>query len=806
MKLVLSLLSEYIALPAEITPQHLAEALIQLGHEVEGVETTGGHFPGVVIGKILSRDQHPNADKLGVCMVNVGEAEPRQIVCGAPNARAGLTVAVAMPGAILPGDFAIKISKIRDVESCGMLCSQRELGLGNEHNGIWELETDLAPGTPLNTYMGPGETVLELSITPNRGDCFSHLGIARDLAALGLGTLKPLAIPAPGKIAAATTAATTTDDCPQLNLLTITGVQNGPSPRHVQAQLEAAGLRPKNLLVDATNYTMLALGQPLHAYDAAKLKGNKLIAATAVGGEAFQGIGDAELTLAEGDVVIADATGPVGLGGILGGTSTAVSDATTSLVLEAAWFNPVRIALSGQKHQLHTDARQRFERGVDPALTQTALLVCAGFIRQWGGGEVSAVSTAGAGVPAPQAITYSPDFFTRYIGLEVPAERQIAILQALGFTVTELSAQSPVTRQQSPVLSLVPPSWRTYMSTPEDITEEVLRVVGYGKVEPQLPQALGAQFQVNSAPVVLDRAARRAVAAAGFLESISYSFIGRPEAAQFAENPAELITLANPLAQTDMTTLRPSLLPGLLNALKTNLSKSEACTRLAEVGKVYRARPKGAPEGLMAAGVLAPSGKRHWKVKEEAPDVFAAKAAVYQILQTLGAPVESGQVEAKAPGYYHPGRSGTLGVGPFTLATFGELHPAVAKAYGLQNVAMFEIYLEPLLKLQNKPRPYTPLPYPPVHRDLAFLLPKTVQAEGVTAAVRNANRATGDVLKRVEVFDHYVGDKIAAGKQSLAISLTLQSAEKTLTEADIAPVIEAAVKAVETQLGGQLRA
>lgn len=791
MKLVLSLLSSYLELPASTTPQQLAEALIQLGHEVEWIETTGGTFPNTVIGKILSREQHPSADKLGVCMVDVGEGAPRQIVCGAPNARAGLTVAVAMPGATLPGDFTIKVSKIRAVESNGMICSQRELGLGNEYNGIWEMETNLTPGTPLNDYFGPGETVLELSITPNRGDCFSHLGVARDLAALGLGTLKPLTIPAPGKAKPTITAATTTADCPQLNLLTITGTANGPSPRHIQSQLEAAGLRAKNLLVDATNYTMLALGQPLHAYDAAKTKGT-LTAAAAAGGESFHGLGDANLTLSAGDVVITDASGIVGLGGILGGTSTAVSDATTNVILEAAYFNPVRIALSGQQHQLHTDARQRFERGVDPALTQQALLFCAGLIQQWGGGEVSAVATAGEGAAASQPFVYHPAFFYKYIGFAVPNEQQKTILENLGFTIKEV---------QSGWL-LTPPTWRTYMATPEDITEEILRVVGYSNVEPQLPPTLGAQFQVDSAPIALDRTARRAMAAAGFLESISYSFIGTPEATRFIAEPKNLISLANPLAQTDMTTLRPSLLPGLLGALKANLSKSEACTRLAEVGKTYEAKSKGAPESLMAAAILAPSGQRHWKMKEAMPDVFAAKTAAYQVLQTLGAPVESGQVEAKAPGYYHPGRSGTLSVGPFTLATFGELHPAILKAYGLNNVAAFELHLEPLLKLQNKPRPYTPMPYPPVHRDLAFLLPATVNAAQVVASIRASNR---DVLKRIEVFDHYVGDKIPAGKQSLAISLTLQSAEKTLAEADITPVIEAAVKAVETQHSGQLR-
>lgn len=791
MKLVLSWLSDFITLNGGTTPEKLSVGLVQLGHEVEGIHTTGADFPHVVVGKLITRIPHPNADKLGLCTVDVGEAEPRQIVCGAPNARPGLTVAVALPGAILPGDVVIKASKIRDVQSNGMICSQRELGLGTEHNGIWEMDTTAAPGTPLKQILGEGDTVLDVAITPNRGDCFSHLGLARDLAALGLGTLKPLPIFTPGKAKASVTAQTATPNCPQLNLISLSGINNVASPQPIQARLAAAGLRPKNALVDATNYTMLALGQPLHAYDAAKLNGTTLTATQAKDGQTFAGLGDVNLTLTAEDTIIADAGGPVGLAGILGGTATAVDDTTQNAVLEAAIFNPVAITLTGQRHQLHTDARQRFERGIDPAQTQYALQYCASLIAEWTDATISAMATAGEGVKAPEPIRYHPAFFTKFIGHNVAEETQQHILQSLGFGIKPVSAGWLVT----------PPAWRTYMANPEDLTEEILRVVGYESVQPALPPTMAGQFAINGAPVTLDRLARRTLAATGFLELMTYSFIGHATAQQFA-NGATLVTLANPLAQTDMTTLRPSLLPGLLTALAKNLAGSESTPRLAEIGKTYTA--KG--ESLMAAGLLSPATQRHWHGAESKPDTFAAKAAAFAALSSLGAPVESGTVNTQVPAHYHPGRSGTLSVGPFTLAHFGELHPALLKTFGLTGpLAVFELHLEPLLKLQNKPRPWQPLPYPPVLRDLAFLLPKTVSAAAVTASITTALKVSG-LLRNVEVFDHYTGERIPADKQSLALSLTLQSAERTLTEADITPLITAAVQAVEQTHQATLRA
>lgn len=798
MKTSLSWLADFVSTTA--TPAELEAGLIQLGHEVEGLHDTAAAFAHVVLGHIVERVQHPQADRLGVCQVDVGAAHGgvRQIVCGAPNARAGLNVAVALPGAALPpkepGGEAFKIgtSKIRGMESNGMICSQRELGLGNEYDGIWELDAatvnGAALGTPLAAVLGVGDVVLDVAVTPNRGDVLSHLGVAREVAGLGAGTLKKIEVATAGSAAAGFSVATASVGCPTLYALRVSGVVNGPSPAEVQARLEAVGLRPKNILVDATNYTMLALGQPLHAYDAAKLKGG-LEARDAAGDEAFAGLGDVNVTLRAGDVVIADADGIVGLAGILGGTRTAVSDATTDVLLEAAYFEPASIALSGQYHGILTDARSRFERGIDPAGQERALLFCAKLIADWSGKtvETSRVERAGAGVPAPQPIAYDPALCATFGGLDVALDRQEEILNGLGFTVT-----------RGHVWQVTAPAFRTYMANPEDIVEEVLRVVGFENVPGVLPQAQGLQ-PVDGSRVELDRKARRMVAAAGFVEVMTYSFISAAHA-QAVAGGTTTVGLTNPLAMDSMTTLRPSLLPGLLLAARANAAQSDVQPRLAEVGKVYHA----GGERLMAAGVLLPEADKHWRRKAAAPDVFSAKGAALAVLEALGAPVGSAVVEGPdmpMADTYHPGKSGVVRVGPMVLARFGEIHPRLLKAFDLPAglYPVFELELETLLKLQSKPRPFALNPYPPVKRDLAFVVADVVRAGDVAAVLRSVDRT---LVSDVRVFDQFI---LGEGRKSLAFNLVLQSADKTLAEADIKPVLDAAVALVKERFGGELR-
>ncbi|MCA3244667.1 MAG: phenylalanine--tRNA ligase subunit beta [Alphaproteobacteria bacterium] len=808
MKLVLSWLTDYLELNPGTTPEALAAGLVQLGHEVDGIHTTAPAFTHVVVGKVRERVPHPNAERLGVCQVEIAPGEVKQIVCGAPNARAGLTVAVALPGAVLPGDFKIKSSKIRDVLSDGMICSVKELGLGDEHNGIWELTTDAAVGTPLPAILPPPEVVLEVAVTPNRGDCLSHLGLARDLAALGLGTLKPLpALTVQNDDGTfAVQAKIEGGACLQLNLIPLAGLTaNAPSPALIQQRLVAAGQRPKNALVDVTTYVMLALGQPLHAYDADRLAGTTLTATQAQAGQAFAGLTGSHHTLAAADVIVTDASGAaLGLAGILGGASSAITDTTTRVVLEAAVWDPVQIALSGQRHQLHTDAKARFERGIDPALAPYALQYAAQLLQQWAGGTVGKLATAGAGVPAPEPIRYHPAFFTKYIGVSVPNDRQQQILTTLGFGIREIQAGWLV----------MPPTWRTYMATPEDLTEEVLRVVGYETVPHQLPTSSPAQFGVAGEAVTLDRRARKALAGAGFTELLTYSFIGQDAANAYANGHTPLLQLANPLAQTDMTTLRPSLLPGVLTALAKNFANSDLgpapVLQLAEVGKAFRPVGDKTGETLMAAGVLAHTGGRHWQQAVAVPEAFAAKGAALRVLEALGAPVASGTTVAEAPAHYHPGRSGTFSIGPFVLAHFGELHPTQRAALEIPAsagpLAVFELYLEPLLKLSAKPRSWQPSPFPPVKRDVSLLVAETVPAAAVLATLTKAskNLPHGTQLQ-AEVFDRYSGAQVPGGQVALGLALTLQSPEKTLTEAEVQAILAPLLAAVQSAHAATLR-
>ncbi|MFZ2587527.1 MAG: phenylalanine--tRNA ligase subunit beta [Alphaproteobacteria bacterium] len=790
MKISLNWLRDYLDMPTPVDVPALVRGLVQLGHEVDAVEDAGKAFTSVVVGHIVERVQHPKADRLGVCQVDVGQAHGgvRQIVCGAPNARAGLTVAVALPGAVLPGDFKIGMSKIRDVDSNGMICSVDELGMATARaEGIWEMDTAAPVGTSLAEALGKNDTVLEVAVTPNRGDCLSHLGLARDMAALGLGKLKPLAEYAAGTAACGYTVATEVAECSIIHGVEMNNVKAVPSPAWMQARLEACGVRPRNVLVDATNYVMLAVGQPLHAYDAAKLKGG-IVARVSKGGEAFEGINDTKLILNAGDVVIADGEKIVGLGGVLGGSGTAVEDATTHILLEAAVFDRSRIARTGQSHNLSTDARYRFERGVNPVGAEAAIRMAAHLIAEATGGTASVVVKAGNGAPAPKAIVYNPSLCATFGGLEVEKERQKTILETLGFGV----------KVAGDVWQVTPPAFRTYMANPEDLVEEVLRVVGYENVPATLPRVIGNQLAINGKPVELDRKARKALAAAGMMEAVTYSFIAEADAVQFA-SASSLLKLDNPLAMDSMTTMRPSLLAGLLRAAHGNAARKDVVAKLGEVGKVFT--PQG--ERLMAAMVLTANGGRTWRGGAVKPDVFTAKAAALQVLELVGAPLESLMVEANAGPAYHPGKSGVFKLGPLVLARFGELHPQVTKHFEAPAaLAVVEVELEPLLKINSKTKAWAPSLFPAVKRDVALVVPSAVPASTLQATLRGTNR---ELITAVELFDVYVGEHVPAGHKSLALGLTLQAQDKTLTEGEITAAVAKAVEAAAAKHGAVLR-
>ncbi|MDD9912889.1 MAG: phenylalanine--tRNA ligase subunit beta [Alphaproteobacteria bacterium] len=788
MKISLSWLKDY--LDTDLSVDELVALLIQLGHELDAVETEGASFAHVVVGSVQERVQHPDADRLGVCQVDVGEGNLRTIVCGAPNARAGIKVAVALPGAVLPGDFAIKKSKVRGVASDGMLCSVKELGFGDDHDGIWEMDTDAAVGTPLAQAINLDDVILDVAVTPNRGDCLSVYGLARDLAAAGAGTLKVLLDIAAGEGAPTTSFETRSDNVKGFSGTSLTGVQNGESPDWLKRRIEQAGLRPRSLVVDVTNYVMLTVGQPLHAYDADKLKGT-VYAAEAQGGEGFSGIGERELTLCSGDVTICDDTGIIGLGGILGGEGTAVSATTQNIFLEAAFFERSRIAQTGQAHQLITDARYRFERGVDPEMVAYANQMAADLIVQYGGGVRSETVVSGTFDVEREVITYNSDLCRTFGGLDVSKEEQTNILQKLGFGIDD----------KGDVLSLAPPSWRTYMENPEDIVEEILRVKGYENVPTELPSTpLFKLPQSEAAPLLTyDRQARRALAGLGYLETITYSFINRTHAELFADDADALQDLDNPLDADMMATMRPSLLPGLLVASARNIARSEPISKLAEVGTVFTAEG----EKLEAAGVCVCDDQRHWKGSASAPDAYTAKAGALALLESFGLNIASLQVKTPAGPQFHPGRSGSLVLGKQVLARFGELHPNVAKQFDLKGRASaFVVDLQVVSKQKIKNRPFETSAYQAVERDLAFLLDEDVVAQQVVRTVQNA---TKPLAKAVEVFDIYVGKGVPEGKKSLALSVTLQAQDRTLEEKDIVEVMDAAVMAVQKHYGGELR-
>lgn len=776
-------------LDTTVSAQEIADKLVDLGVEVEALEDQAEQFNKVVIGHVLERTQHPDADKLGVCIVEVGEDEPRQIVCGAPNVRAGLTVAVALDGACLPGDFVIKKSKIRGVTSNGMICSARELGLGDEHDGIMELEIKAESGTAFAEAMGMGDVVFDVSITPNRADVLSVYGIARDLAAADVGTLKAAPSVTLGSNKPSTSVSLETENCMFFTGIEIKGVKNCESPTWLKNKIEAAGLRSKDAIVDISNFVMMDLGQPSHAYDADKLSGN-IVVKSAKGGEEFQGVvGDSTYSLNEDDVIITDDSGIIGLGAILGGESTAVDENTSNVYLEAAWFDRSRIARSGQAHQINSDARYRSERGLDPQMTATAAAYAAKLIVDICGGELSAIDEVGNNTKDVPIITLDPKRVETFGGLAMDTDEITSHLNKLGFDV----------KTDGAMLQVTPPSFRTYMTTPEDLIEEVLRLKGFDNIPsvvPDIPEHATAQTPTQLAA---DRMARRQFVSAGFVETINYSFISKENAEQFSEGK-EVLELANPIDEEGMSTMRPSLIPSLLDAASRNAARSETAVNFAEVGRVYT---KGEEHLSASALRMGANHDKHWNTESSKTSAFATKADLNAMIASFGYNPEMFQVRTGAPGYYHPGRSGIYALGKDTIATFGEIHPSIAKQFDIkETVAVFEINLDRLTKMKAKTKAFQMSQYQATTKDLAFLVDKKVPAGDVLISVQRAEKT---LLKDARIFDVYEGDNLPEGKKSIAITMTLQSMDKTLSDNDIKSVMDKAAQFAQKNCGAELR-
>tara|TARA_R110000868_G_scaffold411733_1_gene708217 strand:- start:52124 stop:54508 length:2385 start_codon:yes stop_codon:yes gene_type:complete len=794
MKFSLSWLKQHLETNA--TAEELAARMVSLGLEVEGIEKEGEAFNNVVVGHIDSRVQHPDADRLGVCSVNVGAKENIQIVCGAPNARDNLKVVVALNGAILPGDFEIKPSKLRGVKSNGMICSVKELGFGEDADGIWEFEGDFVTGTPLAEALGLDDVIFDVDMTPNRGDALSVYGIARDLAASGMGELNTVTVE---EAQTDTDVENVSEDngavpaiiknheaCPFFTGQLIQNVENAESPAWLIRFLEQAGLRSINCLADITNFMLMSYGQPMHAYDADKLKGDIRIEA-AKGGEKLLGLDGNEHVLAEGDIAIMDDSGVIGLAGIVGGETTSVDENTKNIYLEVAQFNKHNIAVTGQRLQCNTDARYRFERGIDPAMTVPAAVMAADLIQELCGGDLCGIDAEGTELPEPRTIKFDPARVKTFGGLDIDASEVREILERLSFKI-----------EGAEMFNVTVPSYCTIMDTDADLVEEVLRMKGLDAVPTQLPPLplqtiLGADKGRTG-----DRVARRSLAAMGYLECINYSFINKEKAEIFAEG-APLLELANPLDEVEMSTMRPSLLPSLLDAAAKNMARGEGSIHLGEVGKTYTETT----EVLKAAGLLMGSEEKHWQGNAPQADVFTAKADALAMLESLGMDADKLQVRQGATSAYHPGRSGTLALGKNVFATFGEVHPAVMKKFGLKGTAsIFEV---DLLKAENmvmKKGAFVTSPYQSVQRDFAFLVAEDVAAADMMNALKGADK---DLVRSVSLFDVYQGEHVEAGKKSIALSMTLQAADRTLTEEEINKVANAAVANVKKRFNAEVR-
>ena len=782
MKFSLSWLKDHLETEADAAT--VAETLTRIGLEVEGVHNPAEALRPFRIARVVTAERHPQADKLQVLTVDKGDGEALQVVCGAPNARAGLVGVFGGPGTYVPGsDFVLKKAAIRGVESNGMMCSARELQLGEDHDGIIELPADAPVGTSFADYAGLDDAVFDVAITPNRQDCMGVRGIARDLAAAGLGTLKPLNVPAidgsfdnPVEI-----RIEDPEGCPAFYGRTVRGVTNGASPEWMQQRLKAAGQRPISALVDITNYVMLDLGRPAHAYDLRELQG-AVSARRAKDGEKVLALNEKEYALDSTMTVIADAAQVHDIGGIMGGEHSGVSETTTETLLEIAYFTPDNIARTGQKLQLTSDARSRFERGVDPAFLDDGLAILTGHILDICGGEASRLTRAGEPPVEPRRVRFDPDRTAALGGMDVPVHEQQQILERLGFRIEGGDA--------------VVPSWRRDVEGTADLVEEITRIVGYEAIPPAaLPRAEGVARPTATRSQMIERRVRRAAAARGLDEAVTWSFIGAGEAELFGGSTH---VLANPISE-EMKYMRPSLMPGLAAAARRNADRGATSIRLFEVGRRYLADAERPTVGLMLAGDQSP---RNWQGgKAQAFDPFDAKAEVMALLDAAGAPAASLQLNMGAGETWHPGRSATLGLGKNILAAFGEFHPRVSKALDLPAATVAaEIYLDaiPAPRATERARvAYSPPPLQAVTRDFAFLVPADLAAENLVRAIRGADKT---VITGARLFDRYEGDH----GLSLAVEITLQPGEKSFTEAEIADVSKKVVAAAE-KLGAQLR-
>ena len=820
MKFTLSWLKTHLETDAAL--ETIAETLTRIGLELEGVEDRGAALAPFRVAHVIEAVPHPNADRLRACKVDAG-GEIVSVVCGAPNARAGMKAVFAAAGSYIPGtDITLKAGEIRGVLSAGMLLSAREMGLGDDHAGIVELPEDAPVGMSYATYAGFDDPVIEIGVTPNRGDCFGVRGVARDLAAAGIGTLKPFR---PAKIAAEFDGGPRWKNefpqvCTWILGRTVRGVKNSPSPGWLQERLVSIGLRPINALVDVTNFFAFDLGRPLHVFDIGKLSGDVLTLRPGAG-ETIRALNGKDYILAPEDCAICDAAGVQSIAGVVGGETTGCDETTTSVFIECALFDPVRIALTGRRHQIVSDARQRFERGLDPALMPDAIEAATAMVIALCGGEPGAVVSAGAEPAWQRDATMR---FARIAGLggsDIGADEAVASLERLGFVARARDAAT---------VRVAVPSWRNDIAAPAvldlspgldaataaamaegcaaiepecDLIEEVLRLRGLDAI-PSVSLPVSGPVPAASLTPKQRRAAlaRRTLAARGLMECVTFSFMAEAEAAVFGDTEAAL-RLSNPIA-ADLDQLRPTPVATLALAAKRNAARGYPDVALFEIGPSFAT---DAPDGqsMTACGVRAGGTPRTWSGPSRDVDAMDAKADLWAMLTAIGVPLEALLITADAPGFYHPGRSGIVRQGPKTvLGSFGELHPRVLAALGLPGpIVAFALNLDAVADPKRRRKAAPDLPaFQPLRRDFAFLVDTAVAADTVLRAARGAERT---LIAGVTLFDVYEGEKVAEGKKSLAIEVVFQPRERSLTDAEIETAGQKVVAAVAKATGAVLR-
>ncbi len=810
MKFTLSWLKDHLDTDASL--EKIVDTLTMIGLEVEEVVDPAAKLAPFAVARIVEAGPHPDADKLKLCKVEAqidGKVQVVQVVCGAPNARVGLLGIFAPSGATIPSNgMVLKPTKIRGVESNGMMCSQRELELSDEHDGIIELDGDFPVGTPASEALGHTDPMIEIAITPNRPDCLGVYGVARDLAAAGLGRLKDNDPPvikssfdSPVGISLDFPDAQK-DACPVFAGRLVRGVKNGPSPAWMQARLNAIGLRPVNALVDVTNYLSYDQGRPLHVYDVAKLKGG--VQARLGRGETFTALDGKEYTSDETMTVIADDAQVLGLGGVMGGEDSGSTEATVDVFIESAYFDPRRTASTGRKTGIVSDARYRFERGIDPASTLPGVDRAAALIMDMCGGEASSLVVAGEAPDATQLISFDTARVVRLTGLSLSEVEIEKILTDLGFKVA-VGANGR--------LDVACPSWRPDIFGEADLVEEVVRIHGLEEVTATpLPKSHAVADPVLNLAQKRLRTAKRALASRGFIEAVTWSFIPKAHAELFGSADAVAqLELANPIS-TDMSHMRPAILPGLIAAVGRNLARGARDIMLFEAAQQYEGDQPG-DQINVAAGVRqgtsgVSGGGRHWQGGTASVSLFDAKADVAALLASLGVKVENLQIAADAPAWYHPGRSGVLRMGPKNvLAYFGELHPGTLEALGVPGpLVAFEVLLDtiPAPKVKRtKTKPALAIPdLQPVRRDFAFIVTKEQSADSVVRAAAGADRK---LITAVSLFDAFEGGSLSADEKSLAIEVTLQPRDKTFTDEELEAVSQKVVAAVAKAAGGRLR-